>query len=230
MLHPLRPLPMTALALLPLAFAAATACSAPPAEREVPAVRTATADSLAALYASGVPFSDFRRAAKRRTHWWNGNYEKAPVDAALVRRAREAGAAGMKVLVVAEDGCGDSANTIPYLARFLDAVGGIEMRIVNAKDGRWVMEAHRSRDGRAATPTVLLLDADHEFAGCWVERPAPLHEWFEASRDTMPQKRLYDRKYAWYDEDLGRTTVREFVEMLEGHAAGTPICARGTPR
>jgi hypothetical protein len=192
--------------------------------------RAAQSDSLERLYEEGVPYQQFREQAKRRVESWNANYDNAPIDSVLVRRARTAhGGGGYRVLVVAEDGCGDSANTIPYLARFLDA-SGIDMRIVSSKQGRWIMEAHRSRDGRAATPTVLLLGPEFEAAGCWVERPEALHRWFEASKDTMPERRLYDAKYAWYDQDRGRETVREFVEMLEGAAAGSPVCARGEPQ
>jgi hypothetical protein len=92
---------------------------------------------------------------------------------ALVTRASAAGS-GWKLLVVTVPGCSDSVNSMPYLASFLDKVPSVEMRLINGTVGKAVMEAHRTPDGRAATPTVILLDDQFNERGCWIERPAPL--------------------------------------------------------
>ena len=92
---------------------------------------------------------------------------------ALVTRATAAGS-GWKLLVVTVSGCSDSVNSIPYVASFLDKVPSIEMRLISPTAGKAVQEAHRTPDGRAATPTVILLDGEFNERGCWIERPANL--------------------------------------------------------
>lgn len=190
---------------------------------EPPAVRGS--DSLARLYRAGRTFEEFLRAARSRRDTWTTNYAQATLDAAVLARAR-AVPGRWRLLVVAEDSCGDSANTIPFVAALVDSVPGLELRVVNSREGRGVMEAHRTPDGRAATPTVLVLNERDEVAGCFVERPLALQAWVVVHQPQYAESEFLDRKYAWYRSDGGRETVREIVELMEAAALGTPRCQR----
>lgn len=48
----------------------------------------------------------------------------------------------------------------PYPKFLANARARRELRIIGSDIGRAIMNAHRTPDGRAATPTVLLLDAN----------------------------------------------------------------------
>ena len=178
---------------------------------------------LEALYLQGRTYVEFRDAATRRGEAWHEHYANAQVPDALQTRAR-AVPGQWKLLVVAEDWCGDSANTIPYIAKLVDLVDNVDMRIVNSTTGREIMEAHPTPDGRAATPTVVLLTDDYQHAGCWIERPLKLATWFFDNQDVLDEETLYEQKYAWYAEDAGQETVTEIVTLLEAAAGGQPIC------
>ncbi|MGI9076733.1 MAG: thioredoxin family protein, partial [Gemmatimonadaceae bacterium] len=117
-------------------------------------------------------------------------------------------------------------NTMPYLARLVEAVPNLQMRIIGSKRGRKVLKAHRTPDGRTATPTVILLDDGYRESGCWVERPAELQRWFQQKKKTLSERELHDQKYAWYANDKGDQTIREIVEMLASAAAGRPTCGK----
>ena len=172
-------------------------------------------DSLAALHARGRTYSDFLATAERRKEMWQSNTAWGKVDPSLLARGR-ALKGPMRLLVVLEDGCSDSANTIPYLATFADSLGGVlDIRLVNSTEGKWVMERHRTADGRAATPTVVLLDADGNDVGCWVERPSALATWMNDTRPKVSSQELMDGKFAWYNSDRGNATVSEILDMLE---------------
>jgi hypothetical protein len=123
---------------------------------------------------------------------------------------------------VAVDACSDSVSTIPYLAELVARVEGLDMRIVDATVGREIMESHRTPDGRPATPTVLLLDADWDEAGCFIERPPALQTWL--LEEAFDNDEFFAAKMGWYEEDGGRDTVEAFVEMLEAAAHGETIC------
>ncbi len=199
---------LTAL-LLTLDLGGAASCVAPSAF---------FSDSLAALFQRGRSYPAFLEAAKARRETWLENTDAATLDLPVLARAR-AVPGPWQLLVVAEDWCGDSANTIPYIARLVDSVPAITLRIVNSTDGHWVMERYRTPDGRAATPTVVLLDPAGDPAGCFVERPAPLRAALEAA----PGSRM-ETITAWRRTDAGRSTVREIVALLEAAAAGTGRC------
>ncbi len=180
-------------------------------------------DSLAALYESGKSWPQFLETAKANRDLWKGNFAKGAPSPALLTRARAV--PGMwKVLAVAEDWCTDSANIIPYLARLIDELPTLELRIVNSTDGKWVMERHKTPDGRAATPTVLLLGPDYAERGCLVERPDKLAALVTAWKAKLSEAAWHAKKAAWYRADKGTETLDEFVAMLEGAAHGAPKC------
>jgi hypothetical protein len=206
--------------LLPTLLSAVLACS-PGAD-----VRAAPADStFRALYESGVPFETFLAKAENRKEQWVKNYGQAVVPDALLTRARAA-AGPWKILVVAVDGCSDSVNTIPYIAKLAEQLMGVELRIIDNKVGKDVMGAHQTPDGRSATPTVVLLDDTFAERGCWVERPAALLKWM-ADEKAKGNNEVFAGKMAWYDTDKGASTMADLVAVLEGAAAGTPVCAKG---
>lgn len=217
------------LSALPLAAMLAMLGGSSPARRcqpAAPAIHHTVADStLLALHASGQPFPEFVAAAKARREGWLKLADSAQVDAALVQRARNAGS-GWRILVVAIDSCGDSMNSVPYVAR-LAAQAGIDLRIVLPPAGRPVQETHRSLDGRTATPTYLLLDGAGAERGCIVEQPKALREWASAERAKVSIDSVHVGIRAFYAKDQGASIARETVEMLEAAARGTALCDRG---
>lgn len=183
----------------------------------------AAQSTASTLYESGVTFTEFLDAADRREDTWHGNFSAAEVPESLLERARAVGGS-WRLLVVAEDWCGDSANTIPYVAHLSDLLDNVDLRVVDSEVGRAVMEAHPTPDGRAATPTVVLMDDQGSEVGCFVERPVELQAWFLEQEDRLDEDELYAQKYQWYDDDGGATTIREVVEMIEGAASGSTVC------
>lgn len=195
------------------------ACPAP-TPRGLPGASDSTWQTV---YARGVSFVDFLAAADARHDQWRANYEAATVPADLLARARTV-PGHWRLLVVAEDWCSDSVNTIPWLARLVERVNGLEMRVVTSEPGEAIMDAHRTPDGRQATPTVVLLDAHYREVGCFIERPEMLQDWFLANRDRLPREQLLRDKQAWYDEDLGRSTLTAFTDLLEAAGQGHTGC------
>lgn len=212
-------------------FALAAACVAPTAPTSArdawhrhPSPSVSVVDSTyQRLFDKGVTMAEFLAAAKARREQWLRHYADAVVPDVLVTRGG-APSGPWKLLVVAVDGCSDSVNTIPYVARLAEKLPGVELRIVGSDVGRWVMDSHRTPDGRGATPTVILLDANHEERGCWIERPAELREWMLDHKGKVKDSELLERKMAWYAADKGEKTMAEIVAMLEAAGRGERVC------
>lgn len=181
------------------------------------------ADSLPALYARGRTWQEFLDSTRARRQTWLDNYAKGEPDAAAVARAALV-PGRWRFLVVAIDACGDSAHSIPYLARLVEAVPSLELRIVLPTEGKWVQESHRTEDGRPATPTVVLLDEQGVERGCWIERPYVLRKLVADVRSGAVAGNLIEVITAWRAEDQGRSTVADLVDLLEAAAAGTTRC------
>lgn len=170
-----------------------------------------------ALYRTGAAFADFVDAARSRQKTWRGNYARAHAPAEL-RRRLAAVRGQWHLLVVAEAWCLDSANTVPYLARLAEQAPNVDLRIVDSTVGRAVMDAHRTADGRPATPTIVVLDARFREAGAFVERPAPLAAWFARTAPGISSAELHARLSSWYNWDRGDTTMAEVVGLIESAA------------
>jgi Thioredoxin len=166
----------------------------------------------ARLFDSGVTFAQFLDHVKAQRQLWltNASRTDLPPDAVdRLKRVRE----GLRVLIVAEDWCTDSVHTVPYIASLATAVG-VDVRIVDRANGEPIMSAHRTRDGRPVTPTVVLLRNNRD-VGAWVERPAPMQQLFFAMATDPGSARQFAQRAAWYDADRGRTTIAEFVALAE---------------
>lgn len=174
-----------AVALMVMLCVAGTGAIGQPAEApkdDKPAAKAPlTPAALDRLHAGGQSWVDFQASIKKRADLWKKNTEVATVSDATVARLK-AVPGSWRLLAVAIDQCSDSVNTIPFIAKLVEQVPSISMRIVNSTDGRAVMEAHRTPDGRAATPTVVLLNDKGAVAGCWIERPAKLRVMLDAEK------------------------------------------------
>ena len=102
----------------------------------------------------------------------------------------------------------------------VDQLPNVELRVVHPDIGRPLMNAHRTPDGRAATPTVILLDAAGNERGCFIERPAALRDLLAS----VPSDERFRRKMAWYAEDAGRQVRHDVAAMLEAASRGDRRC------
>ncbi len=214
-------------ALMPSTSTFARECGDTVTASLVPNERTVTDSTHNALYAAGQAFPEFLEATVRRREGWHRINDAVMLEESVVARARAVGG-NWRILVIAVDGCGDSMQQVPYVARLAERVEGLSMRIVTPTVGSVVQRAHRSLDGRAATPTYVLLDETGADRGCVVELPREVREWTHARRDTMKTEALYAYRNEWYARDKGASIVKEMVELMEAAKNGTRICAQGT--
>ncbi len=187
------------------------------AHAQIAPAPTATISSvlLEALYAKGRPYDAFVAAGgERRKQFWIDNHASADVPPELVARL-EAVPGEWRLLAVAEVWCADSANSVPYLARLADASRNLHLRVVDSTVGRTVLETHRTPDGRAATPVVLVLDDTGQEIGALIERPAEIQSVYMQKHTSVSADAIHDEIVAWYDKDRGQTALRTIVEIIE---------------
>jgi len=171
-----------------------------------------------AVYNSGIEFGLFLDQAEKRRQMWLDNFEKGSVPTSLKERVEQL-EGPFYLIAVAVDGCSDSVNTIPYLAHLANASDHVNMHLVSPDAGRHIMEAHRTPDDRPSTPTVLILDADFDEIGVFIERPKELQDWALGEGRELGSRDFMTAKFAWYDQDLGLQTMSEVISIIEQHLA-----------
>jgi hypothetical protein len=163
------------------------------------------------LWDQAFSFEEFVAACKAEHRGlWQGMYKLARVPA----WAREAVLAGTrrKLLVIAEDWCGDASNTVPTVAKFAESVPELELRVIQRDVHPEVMDRYLT-NGSRSIPIVIALDESYQEVGHWGPRPSELQAWVMANRGTLPKSELYPQVRKWYARDRGETTLREVLEV-----------------
>lgn len=176
---------------------------------QVPTESTTQADLL---FRDGKTWEQFSSGISDQRELWQRTESMVTVPPEFTERM-SAASQGLRLVVVAEDWCPDSAFTVPYVAQ-LARSAGVPLRIVDRSMGEPLMIAHRTPDGRTATPTIVLLRNGQD-VGAWVERPAELQQMFLSMSTNAENARRFSQRQTWYESDRGLSTLREIVALIE---------------
>jgi hypothetical protein len=171
------------------------------------------------LWDQALPYHDFVAASTEHRGLWEGIHRIAvlPEWSQLL----DASGARRRLLVIAEDWCGDASNTVPILAKLAENVSGLELRVLRRDEHPEVMDQYLT-NGSRSIPIVIALDEDFRELGHWGPRPAALQDWVLANRATIAKPDLYPQVRKWYARDRGESTLREVLETAKGSAAREP--------
>ncbi|HET9015137.1 MAG TPA: thioredoxin family protein [Thermomicrobiaceae bacterium] len=113
------------------------------------------------------------------------------IDATQLSPADRArfGEAPLRVLVLTEDWCGDSAQFVPVVARLEREVPTVELRILRRDPNHDLNEQFPRKDGYLAIPVFILLDEQLNVIGSLVERPA------RASDEMAAETRRFQKEH-----------------------------------
>jgi hypothetical protein len=169
----------------------------------------------ASYYAQGMTFAEFLSDTRALADDWRDIYAHATVDPDAVARARALNGR-WRLLIVADDTCHDSLNTVPYVARLAEAAPDtLSLRIVSSAVGQAVKEAHQTPDGRAATPTIVVLDERGGAKGVFIERPSALRQYIDERGAGKYPHEVRELRQQWYEHDKGRHAVAEILDVIE---------------
>ena len=166
---------------------------------------------FAALWDEALTWDAFVASARDNVDLWLGLHELARVPEDFVAEAVAKGP--RRLLVIAEDWCGDASSTVPVLVKFAEATPGLELRIIKRDANPDIMNQYLT-NGTRSIPVVIVLTPDFEETGWWGPRPTELQEWFRKNRDSVPGAERTRHSRGWYARDKGRSTVREVLERF----------------
>jgi len=169
--------------------------------------------SLEQRFNDGETFADFLALPHQYRDLWNALYKHATVSEDLLARARKI-QKPWHLLVLSEDWCGDSINTLPLIAKLTDDVPSLDLRILGRDANPDLMDAHLTGKSRSI-PVIMLLDANYVERGSWGPRPRPLQEWVMAHIE-LPKADRYKEVRTWYARDHGVTSLTEILDIIDG--------------
>ena len=118
-------------------------------------------------------------------------------------------------IVITEPWCGDSAQTVPYIAKISECSPQIKFRILLRDDNPDIMDRYLTNGSRSIPKLIAFTPGGKELFQ-WGPRPAGVAEIFQAmtavedSRET-----IHETIHTWYAGDNGRTFEKELVDLLK---------------
>jgi len=171
-------------------------------------------------FESGATYTEFLAQAVTHKELWDSLSKRAQVAPDLLARAA-ALRRSWQLLVLSDDWCGDSLNTLPYLARLVEQIPQLDLRILPRDTNLDLMDSHLTGTSRSI-PVVMALDAASCERGWWGPRPTELQAWVRSQGMTLPKEERYKYVRMWYARDRGRTAIEELLRSLEEHERNDP--------
>ncbi len=169
-------------------------------------------------FLAGESFSEFLHRPKKNSELWDALYKRAALSEDASARATQV-RRPWHLLVLSEDWCGDSINTLPVIARLTEAQPLIDMRIIGRDANPDLIDSHLTGLSKSI-PVIILLDEDFHEIGWWGPRPGSLQAWVTESGLALPTDERYRQVRTWYARDHGKTAVNELLELI-GKAEAT---------
>ena len=164
------------------------------------------------LWSGAVTYAQFADDAEKNEGLWEGVYRKAAIPDWAEESLSSVGT-NLRILIIAEDWCGDAANTVPVLAKLGSEVANVDVRIIKRDEHPEVMDRYLT-NGARSIPIAILFDNDWNELGHWGPRPRELQQWVMENKDIIPKEERYPHVRRWYAKDRGESVLRELLELL----------------
>jgi len=169
-------------------------------------------------FQKAVPFDAFLESTVKNADLWHATARRVEIPLETLARAEKI-PGQWKLLVIADDWCGDAVNSLPYIARLAELVPNWELRVIGREVDPELMNAHLTNGTSRSIPVVIALDEEFIEHGWWGPRPAELQQWVLGPGMEMEQDDRYREVRRWYARDRGRTTLDEFISLVEEAAS-----------
>jgi hypothetical protein len=138
-----------------------------------------------ARWDKGLTYDEFKAAMTRNQERFAENESRVVLDPETVRTFKGL-PHPLRVLVLAEDWCGDVIANLPVLGRILKEQPALEVRIFLRDQNLDLMERWLNQGKYQSIPVFALFDQNFKELGHWIERPASVTE-----RRAQERKRIF---------------------------------------
>lgn len=120
-------------------------------------------------------------------------------------------------LVITEDWCGDSAQTIPVIASLALLNENIELKFLLRDENPDIMDLYLTK-GKRSIPKLIVYDNSLNEIFLWGPRPSAAKEIAEElHRKGVDKQEISKQIHLWYAKDGGYTTEKEIIDLIESN-------------
>jgi len=172
-----------------------------------------------ARWDKGITYDEFKAAMTRNQERFAENESRVSLDPETVRTFKSL-PKPLRVLVLAEDWCGDVVANLPILGRLDKEVPALDVRIFYRDQNLDLMERWLNQGKYQSIPVFVFFDENFRELGHWIERPASVTERRAAERRKIfaahPEFGSPDAPVDQLPEDVRTRLQAELQRMREG--------------
>lgn len=164
-------------------------------------------------FASGFLWDDYMRNSEKNLERFHDNYDKFTMeeeDAGFLAAVDTP----LKVLILAEDWCGDVVQSLPPIVRMLEGCPSIAYRIFRRDENLDIMDRYLT-DGSKAIPYLVFMDDGLNELARWGPRPEDCQAIMRDNKGSIPMEDIYPRIRSWYRQHGNGPLVTEIRDVLE---------------
>jgi hypothetical protein len=176
------------------------------------------AEERAAASTADDPYHDYRRLNVQRMN----RVLKTFVPSSDTTAVMQSITTPQLWMVITEDWCGDSSQSLPVLAVIAALSPNVTFSIIDRDIHLDIMDRYLT-NGSRGIPKLVVFDANGNELWMWGPRPQVAQNLFVEQRQAGIEKEtIYAAMHAWYAKDGGRTVEQEIREaVLESVGAGS---------
>ena len=147
------------------------------------------------------------------------------------------GADPLRILILTEDYCSDSAQFIPAVGKLARELDNVDVRLLLRNEHRDLAEGYVRKDGYQAIPVFIVLDDDGHELGYLIERPQRVYDELAAETrrfaQAHPELEGANRAYANIVSSQNRvlkTSFRSEIQATDSTWAGCTAKRAATMR
>ena len=172
-----------------------------------------------ARWDKGITYDEFKSAMTRNQERFAENESRVALDPETLRTFKSL-PKPLRVLVLAEDWCGDVVANLPILGRLANEVPTLDARIFYRDQNLDLMERWLNQGKYQSIPVFVFFDENFRELGHWIERPASVTERRAAERKKIfaahPEFGSPDAPVDQLPEDVRTRLQAELQKMREG--------------
>jgi len=138
-----------------------------------------------ARWDKGLTYDAFKAAMTRNQERFAQNEDRVVLDGETLRIFKNL-PQRLRVLVLAEDWCGDVVANLPILGRLAEEASTLDVRIFYRDENLDLMERWLNQGKYQSIPVFVFFDESFRELGHWIERPASVTE-----RRAQERKRIF---------------------------------------
>lgn len=119
-------------------------------------------------------------------------------------------------LVITETWCGDAAQTVPMIAKMIEGVSNIEMRLIFRDENPEVMDQYLTNGARSIPMVIILEKETLDEVAVWGPKPKEAMEILaEYKADpNMNSHDFHKKLHTWYAKNKSQDVQKEVLELI----------------